>query len=905
MPAININHSHNNENSRVQLDPRDTNTPDKWIKRHPELIRLTGKHPFNCEPPVPLLLSKGFITPSSIHYVRNHGYVPQLDWDSHRLTIDGLVNNSVTLTMDMLAQLPSITIPVTLVCAGNRRREQNMHKQTIGFNWGPGAVSTAVWKGVLVRDLLLNVCGGLSKEARFVCFDGADKLPNGIYGTSLSVERALNPMNDALIAYEMNGERLTPDHGFPVRLIVPGVIGGRMIKFLSKITVSSSRSDSWYHYHDNRVLPSVVGDAEIAKREGWWNRPQYTINELNINSVICMPAHGSVLSISDPHTLTSDITISGYAYNGGCKKITRVEVTLDGGNSWLVTDLEHPEERPEYRVDNDPFPRQRYWCWCFWSIKIPVRDLLKCKDIHVRAWDSTMNTQPKDLNWNLMGMMNNCWFRVQLDLAISQDNTKDHDDGQLVLRFTHPTAPASEDGGWMRPKGQETETVSSKHQTVPIPIMTTPTAMANKPSLSLSTKAGTTVSRADTHLTPTSSTVDKIPSGVPCYTAEMVSKHSTPDDCWIIHANKVYDCTEFLKEHPGGVDSITMNAGEDCTEDFDAIHSSKARDLLAKYYIGELVSHLPDTKDMSSSSSKTTVPAIVHLTPPSSRTSSPIASTVPFLEPKKWKDIAVVEKVHLTHNTRLFRFAFGHPDQLLGLPLGNHIFLKVKTNDSIYVRAYTPTSLPDKLGQLDLVVKIYFKDTDPRFPDGGVVSQYLDAMSIGDSVAIKGPTGSFKYLGQGRYSHGPDKTGKALQIGMICGGTGLTPMYQIMQAILTDKAQDETKVSLIFGNRTEDDILMRQQVQDVGDALGSDRFHVWHVLSDATPKDWPYGSGYINKDMITKYLFPHQVGGLDEDDYSNKIVLLCGPPPMINLCCIPVLTELYGKDFVENNVFCF
>ncbi|KAF9112230.1 hypothetical protein BGW39_004106 [Mortierella sp. 14UC] len=178
-------------------------------------------------------------------------------------------------------------------------------------------------------------------------------------------------------------------------------------------------------------------------------------------------------------------------------------------------------------------------------------------------------------------------------------------------------------------------------------------------------------------------------------------------------------------------------------------------------------------------------------------------------------------------------------------------------------------------------------------------------MAIGDRIAIKGPVGSFTYNGQGLYSHSSGRKGKCLQIGMICGGTGLTPMYQIVQAILADKAQDATKVSLIFGNRTEDDILMRKEIEDAGNGLGPDRFHLWHVLSEETPEDWKYGRGYIDKGMIEKHLFARWSAPGSAEDLSSRIVLLCGPPPMINLCCLPVLTELYGKEFVDNNVFCF
>ncbi|KAG0345265.1 hypothetical protein BG004_003845 [Podila humilis] len=911
MPALQTT-DYKDEHDAVIYDPRDANTPDKWIKRHPELIRLTGKHPFNCEPPAPLLVSKGFITPVPIHYVRNHGAVPQLSWQDHRVSVVGLVKSEVTLTMDLLEQLPSITLPVTLVCAGNRRKEQNMHKQSIGFHWGTGGISTALWKGVLVRDLLLHLAGGLQDSAKFICFDGVDKLPNGTYGTSLSVERVMNPMNDIILAYEMNGERLTPDHGFPVRLIVPGVIGGRMVKYLSTITVSDDRSDSWYHYHDNRVLPSMVTDADMAKREKWWFRPEYTINELNINSAICSPAHGSVLPISDPDALTKEITISGYAYNGGCKKIVRVEVTLDSGKTWVVSDLDHPEELPQYRCKSDPFPRQRYWCWCFWSVKVPVRELLHCKDIQVRAWDSTMNTQPKDLNWNLMGMMNNCWYRVKIELGVDGLN-----ESELVLRFIHPTVPGPENGGgWMTPSnggGQATDKAIVP-ATKPAPILTTAL-----------TKVADTSNGKIQEITPTTSngTPSSVkntvpPAGVACFTAEMVAEHSTPEDCWIIHNDKVYDCTPFLKEHPGGADSITMNAGEDCTEDFDAIHSANAREMLVKYYIGELVTELPpvvvaESKETTTEKSTTSLVKSVPppttssglLTPDSSTVSSPVMTMQPFINPKKWQDIVLLEKLELTHNTRRFRFGFGEPNRPLGLPLGNHLLLKIKTEDgSPCIRAYTPTSAPEQPGYLDLVIKVYFKDQDPRFPAGGVVSQYLDSLPIGANVAIKGPIGHFTYNGQGEYTGGSStkRTGKCRQIGMICGGTGLTPMYQIMQAILADKEQDSTKVSLMFGNRTEDDILMRDAIDSTGAELGSDRFHLWHVLSNETPEGWKYGSGFMNKEMIKEHLFP---GMVEDEDMGDKIVLLCGPPPMINFCCIPALTELYGKDFVDNNVFCF
>lgn len=138
------------------------------------------------------LMACGFITPPSLHYVRNHGAVPRLTWGEHRLTISaGGDTAPVTLTMDEIVALPSVTLPVTLVCAGNRRKEENMTKKSIGFNWGPCAVSTSYWTGVRMSTLLK--LAGVQADAlagRFVSFRGPTKeLPkgdDGSYGAPLA-----------------------------------------------------------------------------------------------------------------------------------------------------------------------------------------------------------------------------------------------------------------------------------------------------------------------------------------------------------------------------------------------------------------------------------------------------------------------------------------------------------------------------------------------------------------------------------------------------------------------------------------------------------------------------------------------------------------------------------------------
>ncbi|OEL19215.1 Nitrate reductase [NADH] 3 [Dichanthelium oligosanthes] len=299
-------------------DPRDEGTADAWVERSPSLVRLTGKHPFNGEPPLSRLMEHGFVTPGPLHYVRNHGAVPRGFWATWTVEVTGLVRRPARLTMDeLVGSFPALELPVTLACSSGRRKEQNMARQTLGFNWGPGAVSTSVWRGARLRDVLLRRCGGVERGALYVCFEGAEDLPGGggtKYGTSISLERAMDPTMDVMLAYMQNGGPLLPDHGFPVRLIVPGCTAGRMVKWLRRIVVSTTESDNYYHYRDNRFFPSHV-DVELAEAEGWWYKPEYVINEMNINSVITTPGHGDILPINAT-TTQSAYTVKGFAYSG-------------------------------------------------------------------------------------------------------------------------------------------------------------------------------------------------------------------------------------------------------------------------------------------------------------------------------------------------------------------------------------------------------------------------------------------------------------------------------------------------------------------------------------------------------------------------------------------------------------
>ncbi|KAG6547723.1 hypothetical protein Mapa_010536 [Marchantia paleacea] len=359
------------------------------------------------------------------------------------------------------------------MCSGNRSKELSKGGKSLGLKWGPGAVSTSVWGGARLCDVLQH-CGVLMPKKRgvqyFVCCSGADKLEGAgkdaapgsgpsSYGTSIPLEVAMDESRDVLLAYEQNGDLLTPDHGFPVRLIVPGFTGGRSVKWLNKIEISAEQSDNYYHLHDNRMLPSQVQDLDTAISEGWMSRPEFVINEMNVNSVICTPAHSQTLTI-DPSNEDAAYSITGYAYSGTGKKIGRVEVSLDGGKIWKFCSVGYPAQ---------PTKHGMYWSWCFWETRVDVMELVESSEIVVRAWDSAMNTQPENSSWNLLGNMNNCWYRVKIH---QDDSADDPDAGQdeRTISFEHPTQPGILTGGWLQtsqasePESERELTLKLMHQ---------------------------------------------------------------------------------------------------------------------------------------------------------------------------------------------------------------------------------------------------------------------------------------------------------------------------------------------------------------------------------------------------------------------------------------------------------
>ncbi|KAK9804386.1 hypothetical protein WJX72_010552 [[Myrmecia] bisecta] len=225
------------------------------------------------------------------------------------------------------------------------------------------------------------------------------------------------------------------------------------------------------------------------------------------------------------------------------------------------------------------------------------------------------------------------------------------------------------------------------------------------------------------------------------------------------------------------------------------------------------------------------------------------------LSPDEWRSFKLVARAPITHNTSHFRFALPDSNQVVGLPVASCLLTRApigseKPNGSraYVIRPYTPTSLPDARGHFDLVVKAY-----PQ----GKMSKHIDDLKVGDTLECKGPIPKLPY-----------KPNMKKQIGMIAGGSGVTPMLQVASEILRNPA-DKTDVSLIFCNQSEQDIILRKEIDDM--AKQHKNFRVYYVIDKAHNKNWAGGLGYVTKEMVQQHM------PAPSDD---NLIMVCGPPPM-------------------------
>lgn len=247
--------------------------------------------------------------------------------------------------------------------------------------------------------------------------------------------------------------------------------------------------------------------------------------------------------------------------------------------------------------------------------------------------------------------------------------------------------------------------------------------------------------------------------------------------------------------------------------------------------------------------------------------------------------VQLVDRKEINHDTRRFRFALESPEQTLGLPTGQHIYVNAVINGKATVRKYTPTSPHSQKGSFDLVIKVYFANTHPKFPQGGLMTQHMEQLHIGDSIEIQGPSGKLVYTSPCEFRIRKGTTFTTLRkrrIGMIAGGSGVTPMYQIAQRVLNNP-DDIAELWLVFANQTEEDILIREELEALQSRFPR-RFKIWYTL-DRAPKDgtWKFSEGFVDEEMLRQHL---------PAPADDVIILSCGPPPMIKFAILPNLEKV-------------
>ena len=323
---------------------------------------VRGEDPLNLEMPFEKL--GGFITPTKLFYVRTHFPIPKIDKQTWRLWVEGEVENSFEISYDELLKMESRKIPATLECAGNNRNF--LEPKVKGVQWGLGAVGTAEWTGVVLSILLDRAIVGPS--AHEVILEGADrgklddpKSPAGElkFARSIPLEKA----SSVLLAYKMNDIELPPEHGFPVRAIVPGWYAMASIKWLQRIIVTDQPFNGYFQ----------TLDYAFWKRRGDMVE-RVPLSELQTKAEIARPAEGEIVPAN------SHVRVQGAAWttNG---EIIKVELSTDGGSTWNDAKL-LGEAKPN--------------AWRLWESDWKTPAAAGKQTLIARATDSRGRTQPAE-----------------------------------------------------------------------------------------------------------------------------------------------------------------------------------------------------------------------------------------------------------------------------------------------------------------------------------------------------------------------------------------------------------------------------------------------------------------------------------------------------------------------------
>ena len=333
---------------------------------------------------MPLEALRFDLTPIGLHYLLTHYDIPVVDPSSFRLEVDGAVAPTLSFTIDELRERPARDVVATMECAGNGRVHVEPH--VVSQPWLLEAVGTARWRGASLAGLLEEAAVG--EDAVEVLFTGLDRGIEGEeeqpYARSLPLAEALRA--DVLLAYEVNGVPLPPQHGFPLRLLVPGWYGMTSVKWLSRITVLTSQFDGYQQRHSYRLRQDESEAGEPVSR---------------IQPRALMAPPGIPEFLTRARTVEAGaVELEGRAWSGEAE-VAGVEVSVDGGETWAEAELE-----------SDRLGR---WAWRRWTF---VWDAQPGEyELCCRARDGGGGTQPLDPPWNVGGYMNNAVQRVPVTVT--------------------------------------------------------------------------------------------------------------------------------------------------------------------------------------------------------------------------------------------------------------------------------------------------------------------------------------------------------------------------------------------------------------------------------------------------------------------------------------------------------
>lgn len=430
--------------AREQIEDPFSDDPE----RHPALITMTAK-PRNAETPTDAMTAD-FLTPNDLFYVRNHMWVPTIPDDPNQYTLtieleDGTIKE-YTLH-DLKTKFPAHKVTAVLQCSGNRRSHMSEEsgRKANGLPWNVGAISNASWEGVLLSDVLADAGFDIpsalagTSEAKHVQFSALEA-----YGASIPIKKAIDPQGDVLLAYNMNGQTLPRDHGFPLRAIVPGHVAARSVKWLSHISLSDEESTSQWQRRDYKCFGPNQTHVDWETAPAIQEMPvQSAITGCRLGKWIKLPSQGDQTKTGKSKEIkpkyAQQAALSGYAYSGGGRAIVRVDVSLDGGKTWsqakILPDCTTKDGAPSSCFGHGS------WAWRRWRYEglVPLDAFKQVKQTAdskkgdpasknhpsskhlsatfvVKATDESYNTQPEShsATWNLRGNLATAWHRLQV-----------------------------------------------------------------------------------------------------------------------------------------------------------------------------------------------------------------------------------------------------------------------------------------------------------------------------------------------------------------------------------------------------------------------------------------------------------------------------------------------------------